>query len=207
MMTVIETHNLSAGYTTPIITELNLTVSAGDYLCVVGENGSGKTTLMKTLLGLIPPLSGSVTVSAGAGEIGYVPQQNELQKDFPASVREVVMSGFQGRLGLRPFYSQQEKEAAFEAMRKMNITELCFRCYRELSGGQRQRVLIARALCAGRKIMFLDEPVSSLDLQSAKEMYSVIHCLNTEGMTVVMIFHDLESSLKYATRVLEIGRG
>ena len=148
-MTAVETHNLSAGYMTPIITGLNLTVSAGDYLCIVGENGSGKTTLMKTLLGLIPPLSGSVTVSAGAGEIGYVPQQNELQKDFPASVSEVVLSGFQGRLGLWPFYSQKEKESAFEAMRKMNITELRFRCYRELSGGQRQRVLIARALCAG----------------------------------------------------------
>lgn len=205
-MTVIETHNLSAGYSHPIIYGLNLTVSAGDYLCIVGSNGSGKTTLMKTLLGLIPPLSGNVTVNAGAGEIGYVPQQSELQKDFPASVREVVLSGFQGRLGLRPFYSRQEKKSAFEAMRKMNITELCGMCYRELSGGQRQRVLIARALCAGRKIMFLDEPVSGLDPQSASDMYSIIHDLNKEGMTVIMISHDVEASLKYATRVLELGK-
>lgn len=206
-MALIETHNLSAGYITPIIAGLNLTVNAGDYLCITGPNGSGKSTLMKTLLGLIPPLSGSVKIFAGAGDVGYVPQQNELQKDFPASVREVVMSGFQGQLGLRPFYSQHEKESAESAMMKMNILDLSRKSYRELSGGQRQRVLISRALCAGRKVMFLDEPVAGLDSQSAKEMYRVIHELNDEGMTVIMISHDTESSLKYATRVLTLGRG
>ena len=204
-MTLIETHNLSAGYTTPIIAGLNLAVNSGDYLCITGPNGSGKSTLMKTLLGLIPPLSGSVKIFAGAG-IGYVPQQNELQKDFPASVREVVMSGFQGQLGFRPFYSQHEKESAESAMMKMNILDLARKSYSELSGGQLQRVLISRALCAGRKVMFLDEPVAGLDSQSAKEMYSVIHELNTEGMTVIMISHDTESALKYATRVLTLGR-
>ena len=206
-MIVIETRNLSAGYTAPIIAGLNLSVNAGDYLCITGPNGSGKSTLMKTLLGLIPPLSGSVKIFAGAGDVGYVPQQNELQKDFPASVREVVMSGFQGRLGLRPFYSRQEKESAESAILKMNIADLSWKSYRELSGGQRQRVLISRALCAGRKVMFLDEPVAGLDSQSAKEMYKVIHELNAEGMTVIMISHDTESSLKYATRVLNLGRG
>ena len=206
-MIVIETRNLSAGYTAPIIAGLNLSVNAGDYLCITGPNGSGKSTLMKTLLGLIPPLSGSVKIFAGAGDVGYVPQQNELQKDFPASVREVVMSGFQGRLGLRPFYSRQEKESAESAMMRMNISDLSRKSYRELSGGQRQRVLISRALCAGRKVMFLDEPVAGLDSQSAKEMYKVIHELNAEGMTVIMISHDTESSLKYATRVLNLGRG
>ena len=204
-MTLIETHNLSAGYTTPIIAGLNLSVDSGDYLCITGPNGSGKSTLMKTLLGLIPPLSGSVKIFAGAG-IGYVPQQNELQKDFPASVREVVMSGFQGQLGLRPFYSQHEKESAESAMMKMNVLDLARKSYSELSGGQRQRVLISRALCAGRKVMFLDEPVAGLDSQSAKEMYRVIHELNAGGMTVIMISHDTESSLKYATRVLTLGR-
>ena len=205
-MTVIETHNLSAGYTTPIIAGLNLSVNAGDYLCICGPNGSGKSTLMKTILGLIPPLSGSVKIFAGAGDVGYVPQQNEAQKDFPASVREVVVSGFQGRLGFRPFYSKKERESAESAMIRMNIADLSRKSFRELSGGQRQRVLISRALCAGRKIMFLDEPVAGLDSQSAKEMYSVIHELNTEGMTVIMISHDTESSLKYATRVLTLGR-
>ena len=205
-MTVIETHNLSAGYTTPIIAGLNLSVNAGDYLCICGPNGSGKSTLMKTILGLIPPLSGSVKIFAGAGDVGYVPQQNEAQKDFPASVREVVVSGFQGRLGFRPFYSKKERESAESAMMRMNIADLSRKSFRELSGGQRQRVLISRALCAGRKIMFLDEPVAGLDSQSAKEMYSVIHELNTEGMTVIMISHDTESSLKYATRVLTLGR-
>ena len=206
-MTVIETHNLSAGYSHPVISELNLSVNAGDYLCISGPNGSGKSTLMKTLLGLIPPLSGSVKIHAGAGDVGYVPQQNELQKDFPASVHEVVLSGFQGRLGLRPFYGKQEKESAVSAMKRMNIADLSQKSYRELSGGQRQRVLISRALCAGRKIMFLDEPVAGLDSQSVTEMYRVIHELNTEGMTVIMISHDTESSLRYATRVLNLGRG
>ena len=206
-MTVIETHNLSAGYTTPIIAGLNLSVNAGDYLCICGPNGSGKSTLMKTILGLIPPLSGSVKIFAGAGDVGYVPQQNEAQKDFPASVREVVVSGFQGRLGFRPFYSKKERESAESAMIRMNIADLSRKSFRELSGGQRQRVLISRALCAGRKIMFLDEPVAGLDSQSAKEMYKVIHELNAEGMTVIMISHDTESSLKYATRVLNLGRG
>lgn len=205
-MTVIETIDLSAGYTTPVIAGLNLSVNAGDYMCITGPNGSGKSTLMKTLLGLIPPLSGSVKIFAGAGDVGYVPQQNELQKDFPASVREVVMSGFQGRLGLRPFYSQHEKTSADSAMKKMNIADLSQKSYRELSGGQRQRVLISRALCAGRKILFLDEPVAGLDSQSTKEMYRVIHDLNEEGMTVIMISHDTESSMRYATRVLNLGR-
>lgn len=204
-MAQIEAHNLSAGYSHAVITGLNLTINAGDYLCIIGPNGSGKTTLMKTLLGLIPPISGNVIINANAGEIGYVPQQNELQKDFPASVMEVVLSGFQGRLGLRPFYNRHEKESAFSAMNRMNIAGLQGKCYRELSGGQRQRVLLARALCAGRKIMFLDEPSTGLDPKAREDMYMVLRELNAEGMTVIMISHDTGTPIEHASRVINIG--
>ena len=204
-MAQIEAHNLSAGYSHAVITGLNLTINAGDYLCIIGPNGSGKTTLMKTLLRLIPPISGNVIINANAGEIGYVPQQNELQKDFPASVMEVVLSGFQGRLGLRPFYNRHEKESALSAMNRMNIAVLQGKCYRELSGGQRQRVLLARALCAGRKIMFLDEPSTGLDPKAREDMYSVLRELNAEGMTVIMISHDTGTPIENASRVINIG--
>lgn len=204
-MAQIEAHNLSAGYSHAVITGLNLTINAGDYLCIIGPNGSGKTTLMKTLLRLIPPISGNVIINANAGEIGYVPQQNELQKDFPASVMEVVLSGFQGRLGLRPFYNRREKESAISAMSRMNIAGLQGKCYRELSGGQRQRVLLARALCAGRKIMFLDEPSTGLDPKAREDMYMVLRELNAEGMTVIMISHDTGTPIEHASRVINIG--
>ena len=204
-MAQIEAHNLSAGYSHAVITGLNLTINAGDYLCIIGPNGSGKTTLMKTLLRLIPPISGNVIINANAGEIGYVPQQNELQKDFPASVMEVVLSGFQGRLGLRPFFNRHEKESALSAMNRMNIAVLQGKCYRELSGGQRQRVLLARALCAGRKIMFLDEPSTGLDPKAREDMYSVLRELNAEGMTVIMISHDTGTPIENASRVINIG--
>ncbi|MCR4819048.1 MAG: ABC transporter ATP-binding protein [Fretibacterium sp.] len=201
--------NLSLGYgANAFISGLNFEVSAGDYLCVIGENGSGKSTLLKTMLGLLPPLRGSVSLGSGLvpSEMGYLPQQTAAQRDFPASVREVVLSGCQGRCGLRPFYNGSEKRLAAEAMRKMGIMDLARQCYRELSGGQQQRVLLARALCAARKALFLDEPVSGLDPQSAAEMYCVIEELNRGGITVVMVSHDIAPALEYASHVLRVGK-
>ena len=162
-MAYITVQDLSLGYDAHAIVEgLNFTVNAGDYLCIVGENGSGKTTLMKTLLHLQEPVGGQIRMGDGLkkNEIGYLPQQTMVQKDFPASVSEIVLSGCQGRCGFRPFYNKEEKQLAEENMKRMGITELANRCYRELSGGQQQRVLLARALCATRKILLLDEPVS-----------------------------------------------
>lgn len=206
-MIQIETVELSAGYSTPVLSGLNLTVNDGDYLCIIGSNGSGKSTLMRTLLGLLPPLSGKIFFNVGKNEIGYVPQQNELQKDFPASVMEVVISGCLGKCGFRPFYGKNEKNKALEAMKKMNISDLASMCYRELSGGQRQRVLLARSLCAAGKIIFLDEPVAGLDPDSSSEFYRVIKELNDSGVTVIMISHDTGEALKYSNRVLELGKG
>ena len=201
--------NVSLGYENrPILKDLSFTVNSGDYLCIVGENGSGKSTLMKTMLALTPPLAGCIRMEEGltSTQIGYLPQQTQVQRDFPASVREVVLSGFQGRCGLRPFYTKEEKKAAQENMERMAISQFARKCYRELSGGQQQRVLLARALCATRKCLLLDEPVSGLDPKVTTEMYEIIRSLHAEGITVIMISHDIHAALEYATHILHIGQ-
>lgn len=208
-MAQLTCRELSVGYDgKAVVQHLNFEVFAGDYLCIVGENGSGKSTLMKTLLGLQPPVGGRIVTGDGLrkNEIGYLPQQTAAQKDFPASVREIVLSGCQGRCGSRPFYNKEEKKLAADAMGKMQITPLAKRCYRTLSGGQQQRVLLARALCATRKMLLLDEPVSGLDPKVTAELYALIQKLNDEdGITVVMISHDLSAALQYASHILHIG--
>ena len=207
-MAQIRVENLTLGYDGhAIVEDLDFSVNAGDYLCIVGENGSGKTTLMKTLLHLRAPMGGRIVMGDGVkeNEIGYLPQQSEMQKDFPASVTEIVLSGCQGRCGLRPFYNQEEKKLAADAMEKMGITALAKRCYRELSGGQQQRVFLARALCAAQKILLLDEPVSGLDPVVTADMYDLIRRLNRSGITIIMISHDIAAALKDASHILHIG--
>ena len=208
-MALLSCQNLSVGYEgKPVLQNLSFENFAGDYLCIVGENGSGKTTLMKTLLGLQPPIGGSILTGDGLqrNEIGYLPQQTQVQRDFPASVREIVLSGCQSRCGLRPFYNRAEKRLAEQNIRKMQLDALAGRCYRELSGGQQQRVLLARALCATRKMLLLDEPVSGLDPKVTAELYGLIEQLNREdGITILMISHDIAAALKYASHILHIG--
>ena len=207
-MALLEVNDLSLGYDGKAIAEhLNFKVDAGSYLCIVGENGSGKTTLMKTLLHLQKPLSGTIRYGDGlkSDEIGYLPQQTEVQRDFPASVYEIVISGCQSRLGRRAFYGKEEKALAADAMRRMAIEDLKDRCYRDLSGGQQQRVLLARALCAARKIILLDEPVSGLDPKVTAELYKLIEDLNREGVTIMMVSHDISTALRNATHILHIG--
>ena len=208
-MAQLSCQNLTVGYDgRTVLQGLNFEVNPGDYLCIVGENGSGKSTLMKTILGLQAPIGGRILTGDGLrkNEIGYLPQQTQAQKDFPASVREIVLSGCQGRCGSRPFYSKEEKRLAEENIGKMGIGSLTKRCYRELSGGQQQRVLLARALCATRKMLLLDEPVSGLDPRVTAEMYGLIETLNREeGITVMMISHDISAALRYASHILHIG--
>ena len=206
---LLRCEELTLGYEkTLLLRDLSFAVREGDYLCIVGENGSGKSTLMRTLLRLQPPLRGRVTLGEGlkANEIGYLPQQTEVQRDFPASVREIVLSGCQARLGRRPFYGREEKTLAAVNMEKLGVSALASRCYRELSGGQQQRVLLARALCATRKLLLLDEPVSGLDPRAASEMYALIEGLNREGITIIMISHDMHDALRRASHILQIGR-
>lgn len=207
-MSYIEVKDLSVGYDGVAVEKnINFTVGKGDYLCIVGENGSGKTTLMKTLLGLNDPLSGQIIFGEDLtkNEIGYLPQQTEVQKDFPASVQEIVLSGCLSACGLRPFYNKSEKALADENIRRMGIEDLKSRCYRELSGGQQQRVLLARALCATRKVLLLDEPVSGLDPKVTASLYELIKDLNKEGITIIMVSHDIEAAVKYASHILHIG--
>lgn len=208
-MALLTVSGLTLGYDNHnIVEDLNFSVAAGDYLCIVGENGSGKTTLVRTLLRLQEPVSGRIQYGDGLrdNEIGYLPQQTLVQRDFPASVREIVLSGCQGRTGLRPFYNRAEKKLAQENMEKMSVSELANRCYKDLSGGQQQRVLLARALCATRKILLLDEPVAGLDPKVTMEMYRLIEELNQEGITIIMISHDISAAVRYASHILHIGR-
>lgn len=189
------------------VIDLNMEVCPGDYLCIVGENGSGKSTLIKGLLGLLKPTGGSLKIDEDLRRtgIGYLPQQTAAQRDFPASVREVVLSGCLSRRGSRPFYSREEKQLAAENMRRLGIEDLGRRCYRELSGGQQQRVLIARALCATRQMLILDEPVTGLDPSAIQDFYHLVRQLNREEhVTILMVTHDVGNVLQEAGKVLHL---
>ncbi len=208
-MPLLECRNLSLGYNKNVLVRnLSFKVNAGDYLCIVGENGSGKSTLMRTVLGLQRAMDGQIIFSDGLekNQIGYLPQQTQVQRDFPASVLEIVLSGCQGVAGFRPFYNRKEKQTAFKNMKRLGILALAKRCYRDLSGGQQQRVLLARALCATQKMILLDEPITGLDPDAAQEMYKLVRDLNkNDGISVIMISHDLREALNDASHILHIG--
>ena len=205
-MSQIDCRDVSLGYDGRVVCRhVDFSVNAGDYLCIVGDNGSGKSTLLKALLGLHAPVSGEIIRGdgIGAGSIGYLPQQSELQRDFPATVREVTLSGCIGRLGRKFFYSSADKLLAHDCMRRLGICDLADKPYSELSGGQQQRTLLARSLCAAEKMLLLDEPVSGLDPTATEEMYETIRSLNKDlGITIIMITHDVLAALKYANCVL-----
>lgn len=208
-MSLISCKNICLSYeNTVVIDNLSFEVNSGDYLCIVGENGSGKSTLIKAVLGLKESQSGHLHFGDGLkkGEIGYLPQQTTAQKDFPASVFEVVISGCAAdKKGI--FYSKAHKALAYDNMKKLDITSLGKKCFRELSGGQQQRVLLARALCATKKLILLDEPVTGLDPVVTAELYSIIRSINKEfGITVVMVSHDLHSAVENASHILHLSK-
>ena len=207
-MAQLTCQNLCAGYDgRPVLQDLSFELLAGDYLCIVGENGSGKSTLMKTILGLQAPISGRILTGDGLrkNEIGYLPQQTAAQKDFPASVWEVVLSGRQNHPHFPPFYTKADKEDALRNMELLDLLPLKKRCYRDLSGGQQQRVLLARALCATKKLLLLDEPVTGLDPVMTNEMYQLIRRINREqNVTIIMVSHDIRNILPDATHILQL---
>ena len=206
-MPQIKVENLTLGYDgVPVASDISFSVKKGDYLCIVGENGSGKSTLVKALLHLNRPLSGHIIMGDNVSHkrFGYLPQQTPIQRDFPASVYEIVLSGCVGRMGLRPFYTKAEKRLAWDNMARLGILELAECSYRELSGGQQQRVLLARALCAAEDILLLDEPVAGLDPKVTAELYALIDQLNKkDGITIIMVSHD-KAAIRYASHVLHV---
>ena len=206
---IFECKGVTLGYENKVVAKnLNFKIDQGDYLCVVGENGTGKSTLIKTLLGLIKPLNGEVIANVQGKNhkgVGYLPQQTQAQKDFPASVWEVVLSGVLNNDHRCPFYNKKDKAEAEKNMEKLNILDLKKRCYRELSGGQQQRVLLARALCATDSVLILDEPVTGLDPAASMELYETIKDLNKkENVTIIMVSHDIKNALNYATHILHL---
>ena len=208
-MALLTCENLSIGYGSHIIQkDLNITITSGEYFVITGENGTGKSTLIKTILGFQKPLAGSITFSKelDACSIGYLPQQNASLKDFPATVREIVLSGRQGNLGLFPFYTKQDKTIVLQNMQKLGIEHLADKSFYELSGGQQQRVLLARALCAAKDMLLLDEPVKGFDAKITQTMYEDIEQLNKNGMTIIMITHDLAAAEQYGTQILRLTR-
>lgn len=207
---LIVCRDVSLGYEgQSVLTHLDLTIRTGDYLCIVGDNGSGKSTLLRGLLGLLPPQSGQILRSPELqrGAIGYLPQQTRAQRDFPATVYEVVLSGCLNQKKNRFFYSAAQKSQALMNMGKLGVLELKDQCYRDLSGGQQQRVLLARALCAASQLLILDEPITGLDPAAAQDLYKTLDYLNrTEHMAIVMVTHDLAPALRSAKTVFHIGQ-
>lgn len=206
-MPLIDCKEISVAYENRcIISKLTFSVNEGDYICVVGENGSGKSTLIKTILSLKETFKGEIVLGNGLekNEIGYLPQQTNIQRDFPASVWEIVLSGCMNKRKITPFYSTQDKLLAEKNIMRLGIVDLKKRAYNELSGGQQQRVLLARALCATSKLLILDEPVSGLDPNVTQDMYQLIQSINNDGITIVMVSHDIRGSMKYASHILHL---
>ena len=207
-MTILKCSDITVMYEKQIaVNKVSFEIDKGDYICIVGENGTGKSTLMKAVLGLLPVKSGKIEFVNGLSrkKISYLPQQTMIQKDFPASVFEVVMSGRISSKGVFAFYGRKDKDAAEDYLKKLDIINLKNKSYKELSGGQQQRVLLARALCAEAKVLFLDEPVSGLDAAACHEMYEIIKKLNEEDdLSIVMISHDIKSAVRYANKILHM---
>lgn len=196
---------LAVGYSgKPLCNGFDLEINNGDYICIVGENGAGKSTLIKTLVGLIPAINGKVLLRGDIdkSDIGYLPQQREMQKDFPASVWEVVLSGCLDRLGFKPFYGHKERKLAADAIRELDLEDIKNESFRELSGGQRQRVLLARAIAGSKKVLVLDEPITGLDPVAAAHLYQLLDKLNQNGTTIITISHDISKALSAANKLL-----
>jgi len=199
--------DLSIGYDgAAILDDISFCVESGAYLCIIGDNGTGKSTLLKTISGLQKPLYGKIEYGGEKGEIGYLPQQTEVQRDFPATVNEIVATGILGKKKwYKPFYCKKEKELIAWAISKVNITDIKDKCFRELSGGQQRRVMLARALVAAESLVILDEPTAGLDSEAVNSFYELLGTINKkEKATIVMVTHDIEKATKYATHVLHL---
>lgn len=208
-MPLISCRNLSIDYgQNHALENITFEIATGDYLCIVGENGSGKSTLLKGILGLLP-CEGEVVFSDGLkkSDVGYLPQQTDIQRDFPATVQEIVLSGFQNKLRDRFFYSARDKQQAHINMERLKVRQYAKKSYRQLSGGQQQRVLLARAMCASSKILIMDEPITGLDPVMTSEFYDLAAELNQAGIAIVMTSHDVQTAVYMAKTILHLDTG
>lgn len=209
-MSQLECRNITIGYEKDtVVSDVSFSVEKGEYISIVGENGTGKSSILKGILGLIPLRGGVIELEDRLlkSHIGYLPQQNPMQKEFPASVYEVVLSGCQNGKGISPFYSRKAKDAARKNIARLGMEEYIKKSFADLSGGQRQRVLLARALCATERMILLDEPVTGLDPVAIREMYTLIRRLNRElNITIIMVTHDMEKALEYSDKILHLSR-
>ena len=206
-MPVINAKNISMSYEgKKVIESVSFCVEKGDFICILGENGSGKTTLLKALTGLKKIDSGTLEFDSDLkkNQIGYLPQQTDVQRDFPASAWEVVLSGTVASMGFAPFYTKKQKQMAKSAMEKLEILHLSKKCYHELSGGQQQKVLLARAICASKKLLILDEPTTGLDEGASREFYAFLQEMKNQDITIIMISHDVKNALGCANKVLHL---
>ena len=209
-MSAVSVSDVTLSYDNLTVAEhVSFDVEFGDYVCIVGENGTGKSTLLKTIVGIHQPKSGHILFDCDIrnGDIGYLPQQTVVRDDFPASVGEIVLSGCLGLLGKRPFFGAEERRIADKNMDLLGISDLKKTSFRELSGGQRQRVLLAKALCCARKILVLDEPVTGLDPLVTADMYSILRLINSEGVTIIMVSHEIGEAVKQASKILHLKHG
>ena len=205
-MELIKATNLTKKYAgTTVLENISFTVCKGEFFHILGENGSGKTTLIKLILGLIPQTSGEITYSdMRRSQIGYLPQKSEIESDFPASVKEVITSGFLNSQTLLPFYSREQKAKAKSTAERLGISDILDRPFSELSGGQKQRVLLARALCATSGVLLLDEPLTALDPLATAGFFEILDDLKAQGYTLIMISHDIHCAIKYADKILHL---
>ena len=207
-MAILTCKNASFGYDGEVVLSgIDFTLCGGEYMCILGENGAGKSTLVKGILGLISPVTGEIEFGEGlrACEVGYLPQQTQVPKSFPASVLEVVLSGRINSMGMRPFYNRKDREDAVKKLELMGMKGMERRSFQELSGGQKQRVLLARAMCAAGRLILLDEPVSGLDPAATTDLYELIADINKNmGMTVIMVSHDTQAAVKYASHIMQL---
>ena len=200
MKTLIKVDHLHLGYDNQeVINDLSFDINQGDFITVLGQNGAGKSTLIK-------PMDGQITYYLNEREIGYMPQETKVDRHFPASVYEIVLSGALNRVGYRPFFNSKEKKLAIECLKTLHIENLKNNSFGELSGGQRQKVLLARALCATRECLVLDEPSNNLDYDSKEEFYTVLKELHQKGLTIIMITHDLASHEVIGNKILHLDK-
>ncbi len=209
-MAQLRCENISVGYEDGIVvSDVSFELNRGDYVCIVGENGAGKSSLLKGILGLARIQGGKIEYGDGMSraDVGYLPQQKDYQKNFPATVKEVVMSGFLNKMGLRPYYNRAEKAKAMEILSDFGMADYVRASFGSLSGGQKQRVLLARAMCATDKLLLLDEPTTGLDPVATEELYELLKRLNREKKTtILMVSHDLNKAVSDAGLILHVNK-